>query len=259
MTMRVLIVDDEPLARERIRDLLAEEEDVEVVGECGDGAEALERILEEEPDLVFLDVQMPEMTGFDVLEALDEEVLPVVIFVTAYDQYALKAFEAHALDYLMKPFHRDRFQAALQRARRYVAAPPPAREEPTLDERIRAVLQQLQPASRYPQRIVVRSGHRILFVSTDDVDWVDAEGNYARLHAGKRTYLLRQTMSRLAERLDPERFVRIHRSTIVNIDRIKEVQPLFKGTFAVILEDGTRLQSTRGYRDRLQALIEGAS
>ena len=263
--LRVLIVDDEPLARQRIRDLLEEEPGIQVAGECCDGEEAVEQILLKRPDLVFLDVQMPEMTGFEVLDALRAEDLPAVIFVTAYDEYALRAFEAHALDYLMKPFHRTRFQASLSRARETVAArrAAPATSDPdgpdVLDRRIRAVLDEIQPQRRYARRLVVRVGPRIVFVNTDDVDWIDAEGNYARLHVGERTYLLRETMTRLEERLDPELFLRIHRSTIVNLDRIQEIQPMFKGNYVVILRDGTRLSTTRGYRENLHLLIEGAS
>ena len=257
--LRALIVDDEPLARQRLRDLLDEEEDVDVIGECGDGEEAVESIVTLRPDLVFLDIQMPEMTGFDVLEALGPEV-PEIIFVTAYDEYALRAFDAHALDYLMKPFHRSRFQSSLQRARHHLAV---RKAEPAaaggLERRLEAVLADLHPRRQHLKRFVVRLGSRILFVNSDDVDWIDADGNYARLHVAEKSYLLRETMTRLEERLDPDHFIRIHRSTIVNLDRIQEIQPMFKGNYVVILQDGTRLTTTRGFRENLQALIEGAS
>lgn len=258
-TLRVLVVDDEPLARQRIRDLLEEEENVRVIGECADGEEAVEQILTERPDVVFLDVQMPEMTGFDVLAEVGEASMPAVVFVTAYDEYALRAFDAHALDYLMKPFHRSRFQKALERVRERVAARSPRPAEPAapVDDRLRALLTELGPRTRYLKRLVVRIGGRILFVNAGDVDWIDADGNYARLHVGPRSYLLRETMSHLEAQLDPEQFIRIHRSTIVNLDRIQEIQPLFKGNYVVILRDGTKLNTTRGYRENLHALIGG--
>jgi two-component system, LytTR family, response regulator len=261
MSIRVLIVDDEPLARQRLRDLLEEEPDFEVLAESGDGEDAIEKILDLRPDAVFLDIQMPEMSGFDVLEAIALEAMPIVVFVTAYDEYALRAFDAHALDYLMKPFHRSRFERSLERIRRQVAARGGASEaEPDLDGRLRAVLAELTGGrSSYPKRFAVRLGSRIVFVNSEEVDWIDAEGNYARLHVGPRSYLVRQTMSRLAEQLDPERFLRIHRSTIVNLDRVREIQPMFKGTYVVILSDGTQLTSTRGYRDGLRLLLEGAN
>jgi len=257
MTLRVLIVDDEPLARQRIRDLLAEEAGLEVVAECGDGEEAVERILVDRPDLVCLDVQMPEMTGFEVLEAVSADAVPAVIFVTAYDEYALRAFDANALDYLMKPFHRARFQAALERARRAVEARGSGAIAAGMEARLRGLLAQLDPRPHYARRLVVRIGSRIRFVDVSEVDYVDAEGNYARLHVAKRAYLLRETMARLEERLDPERFIRIHRSTIVNLDRIREIEPLPKGNYQVVLRDGTRLGTTRRYRENLNALIEG--
>ncbi len=255
MTVRTLIVDDEPLARERIRSLLEEESDIEIVQECGDGKEAAETILRERPDLVFLDVQMPEMTGFEVIEAVGPEQMPTVIFVTAYDQYALHAFEAHALDYILKPFDQERFERALQKARGTIQR----QKEGDISERLRSLLEELQPRPRYVDRLVVRSGARITFLRTEEVEWVDAEGNYVRLHVGKKSYLLRETMSGIEAKLDPERFIRIHRSTIVNIERIKSLETLFQGEYVVHLEDGTKLTSSRGYRDRLHALMEASS
>jgi two-component system LytT family response regulator len=256
--IRALIVDDEPLARQRIRDLLQEEPDVSVVGECGDGEEALASIEASRPDLVFLDVQMPEMTGLEVLEALRVEPMPAVVFVTAYDEFALRAFDAHALDYLMKPFHRTRFRVALDRARALIAGRRARWEDGGIEERIRAVLAELQPRQRYLERLVVRQGTRIQFIRSASVDWIEADGNYARLHVGGRSYLLRETMSGLEGRLDPADFVRIHRSTIVNTNRIREIQPMAKGDYVLILEDGTKLNSSQGYRENLQALIHGA-
>ncbi len=256
--IRALIVDDEPLARQRIRDLLEEEPDVRVIGECGDGEEAVADIEAHRPDLVFLDIQMPEMTGLEVLESLEMEPLPAVVFVTAYDEFALRAFDAHALDYLMKPFHRTRFRVALDRARALIAGRRARQEDDRLEERIRAVLSELNPRQRYLERLVVRNGTRIQFIRTQTVDWVEADGNYARLHVGGRSYLVRETMSHLEGRLDPADFVRIHRSTIVNTHRIREIQPMAKGDYVLILEDGTKLNSSQSYRDNLQALIRGA-
>ncbi|HEV2129508.1 MAG TPA: LytTR family DNA-binding domain-containing protein [Longimicrobiaceae bacterium] len=255
MKVRTLIVDDEPLARERIRSLLEEESDIEVVQECGDGKEAAEAILRERPDLVFLDVQMPEMTGFEVIEAVGPEQMPTVIFVTAYDEFALRAFEVHALDYILKPFDQERFERALQKARGTIHR----QKNGDISERLRSLLEELRPRPRHLDRLVVRSGARITFLRTDEVEWIDAEGNYVRLHVGKKSYLLRETMSGIEAKLDPERFIRIHRSTIVNIECIKSLETLFQGEYVVHLEDGTKLTSSRGYRDRLHALMEASS
>ncbi|MBV9774675.1 MAG: response regulator transcription factor [Gemmatimonadetes bacterium] len=254
--MRVLVVDDEPLARQRILGLLAEAPDMEVVGECGDGEAAIESIEALRPDLVFLDIQMPEVTGLEVLEAVEVDPMPVVVFVTAYDEFALRAFDAHALDYLLKPFRRERFEATLARVRAHLAARSAHQRELSLDDRIRALLATLHPARPYPERLAVRLGERIVFVRVADVDWIGAEGNYAALHVGERQYLIRETMSRLEAKLDPARFVRIQRSVIVNADRIREIQPLFKGTYTVVLQGGAKLTSGRSYRDNLLALID---
>ncbi len=255
MQLRTLIVDDEPLARDRIRSLLEQEENIEIIQECRDGREAVAAIESTTPDLVFLDVQMPEVDGFGVIEAVGAERMPTVIFVTAYDQFALRAFEAHALDYILKPFDSERFHRALERARRSVER----QKEDDLSERLRGLLEELRPKAKYLDRLVVRSGARITFLRTDEVDWIDAEGNYARLHVGKKSYLLRETMSGIEAKLDPERFIRIHRSTIVNVERIKSLETLFQGEYVVHLEDGTKLTSSRGYRDRLHALMEASS
>jgi two-component system LytT family response regulator len=233
--VRALIVDDEPLARARIRDLLAADADVEVACECGDGVEAVEAIRALAPDLVFLDVQMPERGGFDVVAEIGTDRMPVVVFVTAYDDYALRAFEAHALDYILKPFDEARFRGALARAKAQVHVARAARGA--------------QP--RFLTRLMVKSGDRFVFVRDEEIDWVEADGNYVRLHAGAAEHLLRETIRGLEARLDPERFMRIHRSTIVNLDRVREIHPLFHGEYRVVLADGTKLTLSRGYRDRL--------
>jgi two-component system LytT family response regulator len=250
--IRVLVVDDEPLAREKIRGLAAADPDLRVVGECTNGAEAIEAVQSIRPDLILLDVQMPEVGGFAVLEALKDEGLPPVIFITAYDHYAVRAFEFHALDYLLKPFDRERFCAAIERAKRQIR-----RENGDgLDARILALLEQIreQPA-RYSERLVVKTGGRVFFLNTDEIDWIEAEGNYVSIHTGKKAYLLRETISSLEAQLDPKDFVRIHRSAIANINRIKELQPWSHGEYHVILNDGTQLTLSRSYREKLQSAL----
>ncbi|HLW76601.1 MAG TPA: LytTR family DNA-binding domain-containing protein [Bryobacteraceae bacterium] len=237
--MRVLIVDDEPLARERIRALLAEEPDIEIVGECEDGRSAVERIRKLAPDLVFLDVQMPEMDGFEVLKQLKQ--VPTVIFVTAYDEFAVKAFEVHALDYLLKPFDRERFKKALGRAWRGDMA-----------ARLSGLIEELHGRGKYLDRLVVKTGGRVLFIATEEIDYIEASGNYVRLHTGAESYLYRETISHLESELDPGKFVRIHRSTMVNLSRVKELHPLFRGDFTVRLRDGRELVLTKSYRGRLR-------
>jgi two-component system LytT family response regulator len=250
--VRVLIVDDEPLARDGVRLHLELEPGFEVVGEAGSGEEAVSLIEQLAPDLVFMDVQMPGVDGFGVVDAVGVERMPVTIFVTAYDQFALKAFDAHALDYLLKPFDAERFRSALERAREQLRG----RRVEGVEGQLAALLQELRGKREYLERIVVRSGGRILILRVDDIDWLEAASNYVRIHAGGRQYLLRETMSNLEARLDPGHFVRIHRSTMVRLDRIRELEPLFQGDYVLILEDGTRLTSSRGYRDRLQALLQ---
>ncbi len=252
MAIKTIIVDDEPLAREKLRGFLENESDFEIAGECRDGREALETIEAEKPDLVFLDVQMPEMDGFEVLDHLEPDRMPTVIFVTAYDQYALKAFDVHAIDYLLKPFDRERFGAALQRARTELER----RQVGDMERRLRALLQDVESRrEKFPARLVIKTSGRVVFVKVDEIDWVDAAGNYVRVHAGDESHMLRETMGRLEERLDPEKFLRIHRSTIVNIERIRELQQQFHGDYLVVLKNGQRLTLSRSYRDRIQELL----
>ncbi|MDT4897514.1 MAG: two-component system, LytTR family, response regulator [Acidobacteriota bacterium] len=249
--IRTVIVDDEPLARRGIRAHLTEERDVEIIAECGNGRDAVRVISELAPDLVFLDVQMPELDGFGVLEAINLEHLPSVIFVTAYDKYALRAFEVHALDYLLKPFDTERFTRAMERARTQIER----RSISDLSHRLQSLINDLQTNQKYAERLVIKSAGRIFFLGVEEIDWVEAADNYVRLHSGNNTHLLRETMNSLEKKLDPAQFLRIQRSTIINVRRIKELHPLFKGEYEIVLKDGTRLSSGRGYRARLQELF----
>jgi two-component system LytT family response regulator len=253
VTIRTLIADDEPLARERLRTLLARHGDVEIIGECANGADAIDAITELHPDLVLLDVEMPRVDGFAVLEAIDPHALPAVVFVSAHDQYAVRAFEAHALDYILKPFDEARVDRALRRVRGQLAHAPGSPRH--VDPRLLSLLEELRDRRR-SDRLVVKTGGRVVFLRTEDIDWVEASGNYVRLHVGADAHLLRESMKNMERRLDPSTFVRIHRSAIVNVDRIRELEPWFHGEYIVILRDGTRLTSSRVFSDRLNALIE---
>jgi two-component system, LytTR family, response regulator len=251
-TLRTLIVDDEPLARGRLRQLLQDEADIEIIGECEDGVTALETIRRERPDLVFLDVQMPELDGFGLLQELGQEFMPAIIFVTAHDQFALRAFEVHALDYLLKPFDAERLQRALTRARGWLER----RGSEDLGTKLSALLTDLRgPTGKLQDRLAVKSSGRVVLLKHEEIDWIEAADNYVNLHVGKESHLLRETMNNLEQRLPPERFLRISRSTIVNLDRVRELQPMFHGEYAVILRDGVRLSLSRGYRDRLSQLL----
>ncbi|MGH7717765.1 MAG: LytR/AlgR family response regulator transcription factor [Gemmatimonadaceae bacterium] len=256
--LRVVVADDEPLARERMLRLLEADEDVEVVGVCESGEQTVEAIQSTSPDLVLLDVQMSDLDGFGVLSRLDPAKMPLVIFVTAFDEYALSAFRVHALDYLVKPLDPEQFAEAMQRAKQHArqssAAGEPQRIAELL-EHVRAAQRELgrlvsRSAGRFLDRLLVRVDGRLMFVKVDDIDWIEAAGNYVRLHLGKQSHLLRESMSRLEGALDPGNFQRIHRATIVNVDRIREMQPWFSGEYLVLLHDGTRLKLSRFYRDR---------
>lgn len=252
MPIRTIIVDDEELGRKRISDLLKSEPDVEVVAECADAASATQAIAREKPDLLLLDIQMPEQDGFTVIEAMAEDERPVVVFVTAYDQYALRAFESQALDYLLKPFNRARFQKVMQRVRTQIAR----KQRDEVDERLASLIKQVRGPSKFLGRIVIRSTGRVSFLHVDDVDWFEACANYVQLHVGKECHLLRVTMGALEKQLDPDKFVRIHRCTIVRIDCIKELLSSFEGDYLVILRDGTRLNLSRGYRHHFEQVVE---
>jgi two-component system LytT family response regulator len=245
--IRALVVDDEPLARRRIRKLLSRDADVEVIGDCANGYEAVNAITEQTPDLVFLDVQMPEVDGFAVLEGIEPRTLLFVIFVTAYDQYALRAFEVSAVDYLLKPFDRRRFEMALQRAKNRLLN----ERGSELNQRTLALLEELKARSSHVDRLLIKSGGRAFFLKTEEIDWIEAEGKYVRLHVGRESYLLREGIGGLETQLDPRRLLRIHRSTIVNIDRVKEFQPWFNHEYRVVLRDGTELVLSRSCRKKL--------
>ena len=260
--IKTLVVDDEPLARQSLRILLGDDPEVELVGEASGGREAVRLIREHSPDLVFLDIQMPEMDGFGVLENLDAGRLPVVVFVTAFDRYALKAFEVHALDYLLKPFSDARFEKALRQAKAQIGQ----REISHLSRRLLALLEDrgARPpattptarATNYLTRLMVKSAGRVFFLKADEIDWVEAADYYVKLHVGRKSHLLRESMSELESKLDPEKFLRIHRSSIVNLDRVREMHPRFGGEYAVLLHDGTELKLSRTRREHLQRLLE---
>ncbi|QQS42792.1 MAG: LytTR family transcriptional regulator DNA-binding domain-containing protein [Acidobacteriota bacterium] len=244
---KALIVDDEPPAREIIRRMLAEDEEIEVVGECSNGAEAIEAIAEKGPDLMFLDIQMPEVDGFELLEACGEEKMPAVIFVTAFNRYAVKAFEVSAIDYLLKPFDHERMAMALDRAKTNLRE----RSDAERSEQLLDLLNRLTGGRERLRRFVIKNNGRILLVPAEDVDWIESDGNYLILHCGNDRHLIRETLKNLEERLDPETFFRIHRSTIVNIDSVKELQKHFNDEHVVLMRSGKELILSRRYRGKL--------
>ena len=251
MTIRTVIVDDEPLARRKLRSLLESEGDIEVIAESGNGQEALQLIEETVPHLLFLDIEMPGLNGLAVVEKIEPSRMPATVFVTAYEQFAVQAFEIHAVDYLLKPFSRARFRKALHQVRGQIES----RNSAELTSKVSALLDDLRKRDAYVNRFAVKSSGRLYFLRAEDIEWVDAAGNYVRLNAGGEAYQLRETMSSLEKQLDPDRFLRIHRSTIVNIERIREIRPLQHGEHVVVLKNGQRLNLSRGYRDRLAALL----
>ncbi len=270
ITMRVIIVDDEPLARDRLRALLAKEADVQLVAECSDGKDAVAAIKREHPDVVFLDIQMPEMDGFGVVSHLKGTTMPLIVFVTAFDEYAVKAFEVHAIDYLLKPFDRERLKQSLAHLRTRLKAA----SGPDLTKRLTDLLDTLQqqpgkaaksagatadaksaPEAKGVDRLAIKLDGRVIFVRPNEIDWIEAQDNYVKLHVGREAHLVRDTLASFEERLDARRFIRIARSTIVNIDRVREMQPMFHGEYVVILNDGTKLTMSRGYRETLQQYL----
>jgi two-component system LytT family response regulator len=241
MSIRALVVDDEPLARRTIRRFVGKNTGVEIIGECGDGESAVRAIQDSKPDLVFLDIQMPEMDGFQVLSKIGADQMPVTIFVTAHDRFALRAFDANAIDYLLKPVGKERFERALDRAKQRIAGKADGDEV----QRIISAVGQRAAANKYSNRLAVPKNGRIMFVATHDIDWIEAERNYVRLHVGSREHEFRETLAELGEKLNPAEFLRIHRSTIVNIERIEEIQPWFHGHHRVLLKNGKELRMSR--------------
>jgi two-component system, LytTR family, response regulator len=260
--IRAVIIDDEPTARRGVRLLLERDGGVEIVGEAAGGIEAVELIQREKPDLAFLDVQMPGCDGFETLSRVGPAVAPAVVFMTAYDEHALRAFDVNAVDYLLKPYDDLRFAAALQRAKNEVRR----RQGDNVNVRLAQLLDYLQAngtaangtreAAEANARILVKSGGEIFFLKGGEIDWVEAEGDYMKFHVAGRVHLMRETMARLEARLDPKQFIRIHRSTIVNIDRLRKLSPSFGGEYAVILHDGTKLKLSRGYHERIATLLK---
>ena len=249
--LRVIVADDEPLVRERIRTLLADRDDVTLLAECGDGESALLRIQEEQPDLALLDIQMPVLDGFEVAEALPADQRPAIIYVTAYDEYAVRAFEVNAVDYLMKPIEPQRLHAAIDRTAARLRSPAAAHPQ----HELALLLQEIRQLRGYPERLVIRDGQRMTFVAVTDIQRVEAAGNYVRVYTGTASFLMRDSMKAVESRLDPRRFVRIHRSLIVSIDRIVHMEPHFHGEYVLTLRDGTRVTSSRSYGERIRELI----
>ena len=266
--IRALIVDDESLAREALLVMLGDDPEIEVIAECRNGREAVAAIREQSPDVVFLDIQMPEMDGFQVVEEIGVERMPVTVFVTAFDKHAVRAFEAHALDYLLKPFDYDRFESALQRVKTLIRQ----RKLGEISESLFAVIEDLklkggESSRKLPtavqkeplDRVVIKASGRIYFLKTEEIDWIEGAGDYLSLHSGSgASHLIRETMNDFHGKLDSRKFIRIHRSTIVNVERIKDIRPLFKGEYVITLTSGTRLKSSRGYRRELQTLLDEA-
>jgi len=248
-TIRTVIIDDERLARQRIRRMLSNTTDFEVMAEFENSQHGLEYLEDTGADLLFLDVQMPGLDGFALLEALDPARMPVVIFVTAYDEYALRAFEYHAFDYLLKPFDQTRFEKALERARKQFSS------QGSNNEKLLNLLNEIRQRNQEPARFAIKTPGRVFFVRQEDIDWIEAADNYVNLHVGVDTHLIRETMNSLEGRLDSRKFLRIHRSTIVNAERIKELRPWFHGEYVVLLKDGTELTLSRTYREKILSLL----
>jgi two-component system, LytTR family, response regulator len=249
--LRLLIVDDEPLARAGMHRLLADDAEIDVVGECGDGAEAVVAIVEMQPDAVLLDIKMPELSGLDVVRTVGVDQMPLVVFITAYDEHALRAFELHALDYLLKPFDDERFAATIARLKQTFRT----RAAAQLSEKLLHVLQDTPKSTRYLPRLVVRDNGRTLLLRTTDVEWIEAADYYAKIHIAGKSHLLRETMNELEARLDPDVFFRVHRSAIVNLEKVKEIQPYTRGEHVVIMHSGAKVRLSRGRRDKLEELL----
>lgn len=259
--LKIIIIDDEPLAREKIRTFLEAEDDIEVIEECKNSAEAIAAIKELKPDLIFLDIKMPGMNGFEMLESLKLKVLPIIIFTTAYDKYALKAFEVHALDYLLKPFDRDRFQLTLNRARKHLSNKHIEVSSKKILEALNDLKErkgenpQSQKEEKFLDKIVIKTSDKIYFIKTSEIEWLEASGNYVKFFANGSSHLTRDTMNAMEKKLNPENFVRIHRSVIINSDFIKELKPWFNGEYEVYMKNKTKFVSGRTYKDNIEKLL----
>ena len=249
--IRTLIIDDVQLARDRLKRCLGEQSGVEVVGECDNGEKAVAAIRSLRPDLIFLDVQMPALDGFGVLDALGRERPPAVIFVTAYNDYAIQAFEVNALDYLLKPVDCERLHKAVARAQAQAERAQPGE----LDQRFRALIEDIKAPPKYLKRLTIRLTGRTLLLPTDEIEWVETYGNYLKVYAGREAHLIRGTMQQLEAKLDPERFVRVHRSAIVNIEKVKEMHPRSNGDQDLVLQNGRTLMLSRNYREKFLSLL----
>ena len=249
--VRALIVDDEPLARAHLRSLLKDRGDVDVIGECGDGRSAIDQIKRLTPDLVLLDIQMPELDGLEVIREVGPAQMPAVVFVTAYDEHALAAFEVHAFDYILKPVSRQRFTQAIDRVVGLIRAEMPPGERP-----LEALIDAMRAERSALDRIAVKADGRVMFIRVNEIDWIEADDDLVRIHAGKAIHAHRSTLTHLEERLPASKFLRVRRSTLVNVDRIREIQPWFQGDWVLILNDGTRLHSGKSYRSKVREYIE---
>ena len=249
--IKAVIADDELLARKFIRRILKQDPEIEIVGECSNGQEAVAMIRKQQPDVVFLDIQMPEMDGFKVLETLGLDHLPEIVFTTAYESYAIRAFELHAVDYLLKPFDQVRFKAAVKHVKERIHS------QHVEDGRLQigTLLESIKAQPAYLDRVVIKANGRISFLNTREIDWIEADDKYVHLHTREGSRMVRQTLSTMETQLDPKKFVRIHRSAIVNVEQIKELQPLFSGEHSVHLENGTKLTLSRNYKDKLFGIL----
>ena len=250
--IRVLIADDEPIIRRGIRNLLSKRDDFVVVGESANGESTVENIRTLAPDLVFLDVQMPQMDGFGVIREVGPESMPAVVFITAFDEYAVRAFDANAVDYLLKPFDEERFTRCIEKVKEHISS---RRNAEAMFEKLSALVSSQAKPKGPSDRIAIKNSDRITLLQVEEIDWIEAADNYVEIHAGKQVHLMRETLSNLEQRLQPFHFLRVHRSRLVNAERIKQLHPLFHGEYELVLSDGTRITSSRHYRETLQQLI----
>lgn len=246
-TYSCIIVDDEPLARKRIQSLLEQDAEIKILKVCANGKEAIEAVNEQLPDMLFIDIQMPELNGFEVVQALESKSIPAIIFVTAYDEFALKAFEVHAIDYLLKPFENERFFATVNRAKSLIKSNEPL----DINEKVAQLVEELTAKKQFIKRIMVKNSDKVFFIEVDEIDYLESSGNYVKIHSGGKHQLVRDTLTNMMNNLDPEIFFRVHRTTVVNIQKVKELQPWFHGDYLVVMKDGTKLNMSRNYKEIL--------